>query len=136
MARGFFNHVYDTRVSIFVSSSLPTPPVPTVPTVSNITPAPGTPIYPDTPLQFDVTDTDGFSVIIPMITMDPFKVPEPTARGVSDDDFAFEPLYAQSTRVSIVDGYRYTLRRRGGWYATPSFRLWAVDTTGQVWVGP
>jgi hypothetical protein len=109
---------------------------PTPPTVSNIVPTPGTPVAPDTPLQFDITDANGFSLIIPMIVLNPLSVPEPTGHGVAEADFAFEGLYLSSTRVQITDGFRYTLRRRGGWTAAPALLIWAVDLNGAIWVGP
>lgn len=101
------------------------------PTVTIVSPTPGTTVYPDTPLVFDITDASGFSIIIPMVILDPLKVPEPT-----HNTEAFEPLYAASTRVAIVGGFRYTLRRKHGWYASPSLLIWAVDASGNIWTGP
>lgn len=108
----------------------------TPPVLSNLTPAAGTPVSPSTPLQFDIVDADGFALIIPMVQLDDFSVPEPVARGVLDADFAFEPRYASSTRIAIVGGFRYTIRRTGGWTASPRLRTWAVDAFGAVWIGP
>lgn len=104
-----------------------------LPVVSNLEPPNGTPILPTTPIQFDITDPDGFLLIIPMISMNPFTLPEPTHNTEN-----FEPLYENggSTRVSIPSGFRYTLRRVGGWYATPKLIIWAVDITGAIWIGP
>jgi hypothetical protein len=107
--------------------------------MTNLSPANGTPIGPATPLQFDIDHPDGWAIIIPMISLNDFAVPEPTARGIIDADFAFEPPYHDggSTRV-LVSGnkYRYTLRRKGGWTSTPRLMLWAVGANGEVWVGP
>lgn len=38
--------------------------------------------------------------------------------------------YSTSSRSSIVDGHRYTVRRNGGWPSDPVFRIQAVDTAG------
>lgn len=42
----------------------------------------------------------------------------------------FAPWYSLSTRDVITDGYRYTIRRRGGWPASPTIRVEAVDRGG------
>lgn len=113
------------------------PPSPVIPTVSNLTPASGTPILPDTPIQFDITDVSGFGIIIPIFTLDVYGTPEPTAKGILDADFTFEPLYVDgSTRVAITNGYRYTFRRKGGWTSTPRLTIWADGAAGGVWIGP
>jgi hypothetical protein len=108
------------------------------PTLDNITPTPGELIRPDTPIVFDITGPRPFVLIIPMIIIDPFRVPEPT-----HDNDNFEPLYEdESTRVAIVhaisgdDGYRYSLMRRGGWTTEPRLRVYAVDDRGNMFVGP
>lgn len=100
------------------------------PVVSNVSPPSGQPILPDTPLQFDITDADGFVLIIPMIMLDPYRLPEP----VTDNLTAFTPLYVASTRVAITDGFRYTLRRKGGWTTQPELVIWAVDINGTIYV--
>lgn len=99
--------------------------------VSNLQPAAGTPVYPDTPLYFEVTNALGFTLLIPMILMDPFRLPEPTYA-----DGAFEPLYSDSTRHDVGSTAQFTIRRKQGWYATPRLVLYAVATDGTIWVGP
>lgn len=100
--------------------------------VSNIEPVPLLPVLPQDAIQFDITSPPGFALILPMISLNPFTVPEPV------HDFEnFEPLYAQrSSRTMIPNGFRYTIRRKGGWYAQPHLIIYAVDVTGTVWIGP
>jgi len=103
------------------------------PTLTNLEPPNGQPVGPDTPIQFDMTDSDGLVLVIPMITLDPFRLPEP-----AHDFTEFTELYLDggSTREAISNGYRYTLRRKGGWTTNPQLRVFAVDLLGNVYVGP
>jgi hypothetical protein len=123
--------IYDAGFAAGVASVTPS-----APTISDIEPASGQPVYPDTPISFNVTDVDSFSAIIPMIILNPYGTPEPVSRGVADGDFAFEALYSRSTRIAITNGYRYTIRRRGGWPAAPRLQIWATDLSGGIWIGP
>ena len=103
------------------------------PVVSNLEPPAGSLVRPDTPISFDITDADGFSLIIPMMSLNDFTTPEPVTNNLSN----FEPLYqlGGSTRTPIADGYHYVIRRKGGWTATPRLIIWAVDINGGIWVG-
>jgi len=101
-------------------------------TVSNVAPVPLQPVLPQDAIQFDITTPVGFALILPTISLNPFTVPE-----IVHDGTDFVPLYIEgSTRVAIVDGYRYTIRRKRGWYAQPNLIIHAVDAAGGVWVGP
>jgi len=102
----------------------------TPPVVSNLIPADGDPILPNTPIQFDITDEDGFAFIMPLIILDPYRLPEVVHNNVD-----FEPLYLEggSTRVAITNGYRYTLRRKGGWTTQPLLVIRAIDVHGAVY---
>jgi hypothetical protein len=100
--------------------------------VSNVAPVPPLPVLPQDAIQFDITSPPGFALILPMISLNPFTVPEPVHNSVD-----FEPLYEQgSTRTVITDGFRYTIRRKGGWYAQPNLIIYAVDVDGGVLIGP
>ncbi len=46
------------------------------------------------------------------------------------DSQGFSPRYSASVRSSISDGYRYAVRRTGGWYASPTFHCTAIDQGG------
>jgi len=100
------------------------------PVVSNLEPPAGSLVRPDTPISFDITDADGFSLIIPMMSLNDFTTPEPVTNNLD----GFEPLYQGSTRTAITGGYHYVLRRKGGWTATPRLIIWAVDRVGSVYV--
>lgn len=54
------------------------------------------------------------------------------AYEVAWDSSGFAPMYSDSQRTPLVDGYRYRLRRNGGWYATPTVRALAVDGGGNA----
>jgi hypothetical protein len=96
----------------------------TPPVVSNILPANGTPIYATTPLQFDITDTDVFTAVIVMVSF---------ADGTYEvvyDSSVFATGYASSTFSEITDGFRFVLRRRGGWPSSPTLKVIGVDAAG------
>jgi hypothetical protein len=96
------------------------------PTVVFVSPAPASTITSTTPIVVDVTDVDTASpfVFFFVRTVD-------GAQEVAWDGAAFSSPYASSTRVAIVDGFRYTLRRTGGWVAGGiTIRTNAIDDTG------
>jgi hypothetical protein len=100
--------------------------------ISNVSPVIPTPVLPQDAIQFDITASAGFALILPLISLNPFTTPE-----LVHNFAGFEPLYAAgSTRVVITDGYRYTIRRQSGWYAQPNLIIYAVDSTGVALVGP
>lgn len=111
-------------------------PVAGAPVVSNVEPANGLPILPDTPLQFDLTDSVSLLLVAPWIILDPFHLPEPV-----HDNVDFTPLYQVSpssigsSRLAITDGFRYTLRRRGGWTSSPTLLLNVTDSGGGSLLG-
>ena len=100
------------------------------PVISNIIPAPSTPIYPRTPLGFDVTDNN------PPLRLIMIKA-EFVATSTWDlihDGTVFGPLYqgASNTRTAIAGGYRYTILRDTGWTVgvPPIITPYAVDLFG------
>ena len=100
--------------------------------VSNFQPGAGTPISPSDPIQFDVTSSEGTLVAI-VVTV---RYPQTGAHEVAYDSSGFTVNYAPqgnfagSTRQAISRGFRFTLRRRGGWYATPEIRAEGGDSNG------
>lgn len=102
------------------------------PIVSNLQPPDGYPIKPADPISFDITSTNGFALILPMITLDPFQVPEPIA-----EDGDFEPKYqrAGSFREAIPDGWHYVIYREGGWTTQPDLTIHAISSSGAVYTG-
>lgn len=98
------------------------------PTITNFVPPAGTSITPTTAIQFDVLDDEAdFARIF-------VEVAFPDSTGITEvvhDGEGFQGLYsAASSRGIITGGFRYTVRRSGGWPGTPSFRVFAIDHAG------
>lgn len=97
------------------------------PEVTNVVPAAGTPITPTDEVRFDVTDDSGAFALL-LVTVDQRGVQEVVHDGVS-----FVGYYAElSTRELLTEGFRYRMRRSGGWTAPPQFRVYAVDAVGNA----
>lgn len=93
------------------------------PTVTLVSPAPGTLIARSTPFVVDVQDENAgvFAALF-------VKVATSRLYEVAHDGEAFSYLYqAGSTRAAISGGYRFTLRREGGWPGAPTFTVRAFD---------
>jgi len=100
-------------------------PSPNPPIVSAVTPDLAARILPDTELGFTVTDADGdlHSVMV-------FALFDDGSYEVIHDGTSFAPRYLQnSVRVAVVNGFRYRLRRVGGWPTAPRLRVAAFDTS-------
>lgn len=116
---------YAPTVSVFMLGS--GDPAPTPPVVANISPAPGTTLQPGDLISFDVTDDSGaFRRILVAAAFGAL----PTRELVHDGD-TFAPLYAAgSSRTAVEGGFRFVLRRAGGWPAAPTLTPFAIDTRG------
>lgn len=98
---------------------------PVAPTVENITPAAGSPISSGTTLGFDVVDNVALRRVVVLARF------VGGAQDVVHDGDAFAATYARgSTRTAIAGGWRYRIRRVGGWPSSPSILPLAVDTSG------
>lgn len=109
----------------------PEPPTPDVtpPVVSGFLPAPGTTLGINDPVQFDVTDTSGsVRAVIAAVSF--------TSSGAVElayDGNAFMPRYRNSTVQVIANGYRFSLRRVGGWSGDSiDVKVIAVDPSGNL----
>lgn len=93
------------------------------PTVTLVSPAPGTLISRSTPFVIDVTDdAEGVFACLFM------RSRESRVYEVAWDGDAFSDLYARaSARASVSGGWRFTLRREGGWPGAPAFTVRALD---------
>lgn len=99
----------------------------TSPTISGYSPAAGSTITRDQAIQFDVTDETGLASALVMATLGDGQ-PE-----VVHDGTQFRGRYASlSTRSSISGGYRFVVRRTGGWTSSPTIQVVPVDTGGNV----
>jgi hypothetical protein len=103
------------------------PPNAVRPVVTFVSPAPGTPITPDSAIT--LTATDDVAELV-NVSID-VTFPDGVSEMIFDGD-SFTPLYrAGSTRATIANGFQFTVRRaRGGWPATPTFNAEAVDRDG------
>jgi hypothetical protein len=97
--------------------------------VTNVQPASLANVQPADTLSFDVTSTTGLLRIIVCIG---WPVETERAPELAHDGNAFQALYIEgSTRTAVAGGFRYVLRRAGGWYAAPAPLIFAVDSAGQ-----
>lgn len=102
------------------------PPAPSPPLITNLVPTPGDGLYASNPIQFDVTDPDTMVALVVLVSF-------PTgAYEVVHDGVEFAVSYAQSTRTPITDGFHFVLLRSGGWPASPSVSVVAVDAFGAI----
>jgi hypothetical protein len=102
------------------------PPTLSPPLITNLVPTPGTGLYASNPIQFDVTDPDTMVALLVLVAF-------PTgAYEVVHDGVAFAAAYVQSTRTAIANGFHFVLLRSGGWPASPSVSVVAVDAFGAI----
>jgi hypothetical protein len=110
-----------TTVELFTVVVTPSPPV-----ISNITPSAGTTITVATPIEFDITDTEGFTRIIVEASFVGTVEVENVHNGTT-----FSSLYvAGSTRTVIDNGFHYSLVRNPQWPGNITLNTYAVDIQG------
>jgi hypothetical protein len=96
------------------------------PVVSNVSPAAGTALARTDAVFFDVTDDSGvFRRIIVTATFT-----DGVAEVVHDGDGFAARYGSTSTRTPITNGFRYRVRRTGGWPYGPTIRAYAIDPAG------
>ena len=105
----------------------PAPPVPVPPSVENVSPAVASVVTPNDPIAFDVIAPDGLRRTIICVDFSGSDKPPELAH----DGDIFRIGYADSTRTPITAGFRYVLRRSGGWLAAPKPLVFSFDITGQ-----
>lgn len=97
-------------------------------TLSNRSPATSVAIGPSDPLSFDLTSTTSPQFKDILVTA---KMAGTDLYEVVYDGVGFAPLYAAlSTVQSIAGGYRFRVRRFGGWPAGPTLGIKAFDNSG------
>ena len=96
------------------------------PTIGNYVPTPGTPIGANDGVTFDVTGANSLRRVIVSVTSADTGI----AEVVHDGDSFSGRFVNGSSRVGISGGYRYTIKRQGGWTGAPTFRVYATDVTG------
>jgi len=122
-ATGKFNQGVATFLGPSSAGILPLTP----PTVSNVNPVPGTAIYINQPISFDVKDDTGLRRVIITAKYQRAKIQEVVHDGY---DFGFSYLGSSNVISSISGGFHYVMLRDGGWPEGPILTTFAVDTSG------
>lgn len=116
-----------TTSSTYTLSDPPAPADPTAPEVELVSPAADSAITRSTPIVIDVTDASAFAAIFVWV------VYLNGDEEVAHNGTTFAARYAHgSLRTDIAGGFRYTLRRAGGWPLAPTVRILPVDTFGNA----
>jgi hypothetical protein len=109
----------------------PPTPDPDPPVVTFVAPTPGTTLQPGGTITVDVTDPgSGLRLTFLAIIESGTELVE-----LVHDGSSFMPRYVgHSYRTAITDGFRYFLRRAGGWPAgmVLTLRVWSVDKSGNM----
>lgn len=106
--------------------SLP-PPDTTPPVIANYSPTPGTQITEDQALSFEVTDDSGAFRRIIIVA---YYADTGASEVIHDGDSFYPYFSAESSRVAITDGFRYTVKRVRGWPASPTIKTFPFDQSG------
>lgn len=82
---------------------------------------PGTPVYRETVVEFDLQDERGLNLI--EIQVDQVR------REVVFDGSTFLEPFLSSVRTTVILNrkYHFAIRRSGGWIVTPTWHLLALD---------
>jgi hypothetical protein len=117
---------YSSSVDYTVAD--PAPPVDAVPPViANVSPAPGSPLDPNQPVSFDITDDTGLFRRI-LVTV---RYAATGQTEVVHDGDTFLGFYQLAcSRDPITDGYHYSILRDGGWPSSPTLRVFGFDRGG------
>lgn len=114
---------YSVPDGVGISASEAVPPVVTI-----VSPTPGSNITPDTEFVVEVTDNSGeFTIVILDVTY-----PDGNSEAIYDG-VDFKPFYRRRSSVTpVANGYRFAVRRLGGWPASPTFRVDPRDPSGNT----
>lgn len=112
---------------------VPDPPDVTVPQVTNVIPPAASDLGPTDEIGFDVTDDTGIVGLFVYVVY-----PDLGDWEVVHDGAQFSTRFVgMSTRTSILGGFRFTLKRSGGWKMAPgvarpnvAVRIRAIDAAG------
>lgn len=108
----------------YTLSDPPAPPDVTTPSVTVISPTPPGPIGRNDAVRVQVTDAGTLLRVKLYVTMG-------DEQYVVHNGYSFRPRYAVgSTRTAITGGFEYVLLRSGGWLASPTFEVYAIDQAG------
>jgi hypothetical protein len=117
---GFFGSVWDGSVYSLGAGGDEVPP-----TIENFVPAVGTPLKRSDSIRFDVLDN------VSSLRRAEIFVSLAGETYVVHDGEKFRGQFSNlSTRTPIAGGFRFTVKRNGGWTSPPTFEVHAVDTSG------
>lgn len=115
-----FGTVFDGSVFNLGSSGDVQPP-----TIGNFVPSVGTPIKRSDAIQFDVLDN-----LSSLRRAEIFVTLDGETYVVHDGEKFRGQFSNLSTRTPIAGGFRFIVRRNGGWTTPPTFEVHATDTSG------
>jgi hypothetical protein len=96
----------------------------TQPTIGNFMPSVGSPLARSSSVSFDVLDEVALRRVLVLVRLG-------ASTYCVHDGFVFRDRFAvMSTRSAIAGGFRYTVKRDGGWIEAPTFEVLAIDTSG------
>lgn len=102
----------------------PQPSETTPPVIDNFDPPVGTPLARSDSVSFDVTDETALRRVLVLVSLG-------GSTYCVHDGFSFRDEFTNlSSRSAISGGYRYTVKRNGGWTSPPEFEVLAIDTSG------
>lgn len=100
------------------------------PVVGNFSPPSGSTIDAADPVFFDVTDNTGLFKRVLVLIHQGDEADEIATELVHDGEQFWWPYAAQSLRENIPGGFRYRVRRSGGWLADVVSVVFAYDNAG------
>lgn len=115
-----------TQAYTLTDAPAPSTPDTTAPTVTLVAPLGGELARTD-PVVVDVTDDVAFAAVFVWVVY-----PNGTTDVVYDGTNFTASYVGASKQESITDGYRYTLRRAGGWPYAPTVRVAPIDSSGNT----
>lgn len=96
----------------------------TDPVIGSFDPAVGTPLERNDPVSFSVTDETALRRVAIFVTHNDQTL------VVHDGDSFRGEFSNYSSRAVILNGWRYSVRRNGGWITAATFEVIAIDTSG------
>lgn len=104
------------------------------PIVTNFDPPKDTPIYPATPISFDLLTDNDLSAVVVWIDYHDTGALEVAYSGTQGFGSNYTPFgaFIGSERQVITGGWHFILRRRGGWFASPTIRVEGADEFGSA----
>ncbi len=105
------------------------------PTIENFVPTEGAPITPSTPVEFDLifneeTEAPLAALVVSVLYRDTGAIETVYDREGFTVNFRPSGNFLGSTRSTLPNGWHFKLRRRSGWFASPTVKVQGADTAG------